>query len=62
MFWGRRKTPGVTTCRNWPAVNSGRPRRRDHSLTSETIVGDEEAAALVARRYREGHWAVPKMS
>jgi predicted dehydrogenase len=27
---------------------------------NETIVGDTEAAALVARRYREGHWAVPK--
>jgi predicted dehydrogenase len=29
---------------------------------SQTIVGDTEAAALVARRYREGHWAVPRMS
>jgi predicted dehydrogenase len=29
---------------------------------SETIVGDTEAAALVSRRYREGHWAVPRMS
>jgi predicted dehydrogenase len=27
---------------------------------NETIVGDTEAAALVARRYREGHWAVPR--
>ena len=26
---------------------------------AETIVGDDEAAALVARRYRDGHWAVP---
>jgi predicted dehydrogenase len=29
---------------------------------SETIIGDSEAAALVGRRYREGHWAVPRMS
>ena len=27
---------------------------------SERIEGDEEANALVRRRYREGHWAVPK--
>jgi predicted dehydrogenase len=27
---------------------------------AERIVGDEEAATLVARRYREGHWAAPK--
>jgi hypothetical protein len=29
---------------------------------AETIVGDDEAAALVARRYREAHWAAPRMS
>lgn len=29
---------------------------------SETVVGDTEAAALVSRRYREGHWAAPKVS
>lgn len=29
---------------------------------AETIVGDDEAAALVVRRYREGHWATPRMS
>jgi predicted dehydrogenase len=29
---------------------------------AETIVGDDEAAALVARRYRQGHWAVPRMT
>jgi hypothetical protein len=29
---------------------------------TETIVGDTEAAPMVGRRYREGHWAVPKMS
>src|SRR5262249_29302092 len=28
---------------------------------SETITGDQEAAALVSRRYREGHWAKPKL-
>jgi predicted dehydrogenase len=27
---------------------------------SEMIAGDDPAAALVARRYREGHWAAPK--
>ena len=27
---------------------------------TETIVGDDEAAALLARRYRDGHWAAPK--
>jgi predicted dehydrogenase len=26
---------------------------------SETVVGDDEANALVGRRYREGHWAIP---
>jgi hypothetical protein len=26
---------------------------------SETIVGDSEAATLLARNYRDGHWAVP---
>jgi predicted dehydrogenase len=29
---------------------------------SETIVGDDAAAAMVGRRYREGHWAAPRMS
>jgi predicted dehydrogenase len=29
---------------------------------TETIHGDPDAAALVARRYRDGHWAVPKAS
>ena len=27
---------------------------------SETVVGDVEAAGLVARHYRAGHWAVPE--
>ena len=27
---------------------------------AETIAGDDQAAALVGRRYREGHWAVPR--
>jgi predicted dehydrogenase len=27
---------------------------------TETIVGDDEAAAMLGRRYREGHWAVPR--
>lgn len=27
---------------------------------SEQIVGDSDAAAMVRRRYRDGHWAVPK--
>jgi predicted dehydrogenase len=29
---------------------------------AETIVGDDEAAALVSRRYRSEHWAAPKPS
>jgi predicted dehydrogenase len=29
---------------------------------TETIIGDSEAAALVARRYRDGHWAAPRGS
>ncbi len=29
---------------------------------AETIVGDSEAATLLSRRYREGHWAAPKMA
>ena len=29
---------------------------------TETIIGDDHAAALLTRRYREGHWAVPKLS
>jgi len=28
--------------------------------TTEEIVGDAQAAALVRRAYREGHWAVPR--
>jgi predicted dehydrogenase len=28
---------------------------------AETILGDDEAAAMVARHYREGHWAAPKV-
>lgn len=36
----------------------GRPVRFDPK--AEQIVGDEEANALVRRKYREGHWAVPK--
>ncbi len=27
---------------------------------TESIVGDAEAASMVARRYREGHWAAPE--
>jgi hypothetical protein len=26
----------------------------------EKITGDDEAAKLVTRTYRDGHWAVPK--
>ncbi len=26
----------------------------------ETLEGDEEAARLLRRTYRDGHWAVPK--
>jgi len=27
---------------------------------AEKVLGDEEANAMVTRKYREGHWAVPK--
>jgi predicted dehydrogenase len=40
------------------AVRAGRRLRVDPK--AETIVGDDEAARLVRRTYREGHWAVPK--
>jgi predicted dehydrogenase len=40
------------------AARVGRVLRFDPR--AETIVGDDEAAALVGRRYREGHWAVPR--
>ena len=26
----------------------------------EQILGDEEAAAMLSRNYREGHWAIPQ--
>jgi predicted dehydrogenase len=29
---------------------------------TEAILGDDEAAAMLGRRYREGHWAVPRVS
>jgi predicted dehydrogenase len=40
------------------AVRTGRMLRFDPA--AEKITGDEEAGKLVGRRYREGHWAVPK--
>jgi predicted dehydrogenase len=40
------------------ATRLGRSLRFDHQ--SETILGDEEAAGMLARRYRDGgHWAIP---
>ncbi len=35
-------------------------RQLTFDAAKEAIVGDPEANALVRRRYREGHWAVPK--
>lgn len=35
-------------------------RTLDFQPDNETIVGDDEAAAMVRRRYRDNHWAVPK--
>jgi predicted dehydrogenase len=29
---------------------------------AERIIGDEEATAMLTRRYRDGHWAVPNLS
>lgn len=40
------------------ATRLGRTLRFDPK--AETFPGDEEAARLVRRTYREGHWAVPK--
>ena len=40
------------------AARVGRVLRFDP--LKEEILGDPEAAALVRRKYREGHWAVPK--
>ena len=40
------------------ACRMGRSLKFDPA--SERIVGDEEANGLVRRKYREGHWAVPK--
>jgi hypothetical protein len=34
----------------------------DFDPPSETVLGDSQAAAMVARRYREGHWATPQVS
>ncbi len=40
------------------AARGGRTRRFDPQ--TEQIEGDPQAAALLGRKYREGHWAVPK--
>src|SRR5262249_11127048 len=40
------------------ATRLGRTIRFDPS--SEQIIGDEEAARMTRRTYREGHWAIPK--
>ena len=40
------------------ACRVGRSVRLDPQ--SEQIIGDEEAARLTRRSYREGHWAAPK--
>jgi predicted dehydrogenase len=40
---------------------SARVRRLlNFNSESETVTGDEPANAMLRRRYREGHWAVPK--
>ena len=39
------------------AVRTGRVLRFDP--TTEKILGDRKAGALVTRRYRPGHWAAP---
>lgn len=41
------------------AARTGRVLHFDPA--AETISGDAEAAALVARKYRDGHWAVPRV-
>ena len=43
------------------AIRVGRTLTFDPA--AETIVGDDEAAALLGRSYRKGgHWAVPKLA
>jgi len=42
------------------AARVGRVLRFDPR--TESILGDEEAAALLGRLYREGHWAAPRMT
>ncbi|MHC5539740.1 hypothetical protein ACYOEI_16095 [Singulisphaera rosea] len=41
------------------AARVGRTLRFDPR--SETFLGDDEASAMLTRRYRDGHWSVPKM-
>jgi hypothetical protein len=41
-------------------ARTGRAIRFDPK--TEKILGDKEAAALLGRKYRQGHWAVPKAS
>ncbi len=40
------------------STRTGRMLRFDPE--SERMIGDEEASAFLRRRYRDGHWAVPK--
>ena len=41
-------------------ARTGRAVRFDPK--TEQILGDQEAAELLGRKYRQGHWAVPKVS
>ena len=36
-------------------------RRLDFDPEREEIQNDAEAAQLLGRKYREGHWAIPRM-
>lgn len=40
-------------------VDAGRLDRRFDSA-KEAVLGDDEAHAMLRRKYRDGHWAVPK--
>ena len=68
-------TPSATAVRPPPRSGSATSRRRcatwgtsrpgsggacASTPPTERIVGDDEAASLARRSYREGHWAVPK--
>ena len=57
-------TSRSATSRPRSATSATSPRGVGRTLrfdpAAEQIVGDEEAARLLRRTYRDGHWAVPR--